>query len=127
MASKFKDYDVIFADNRAQTMNNIEKSHGKIPLEDWLDKKSWAEFIPDWFECDYSQEAIRNAVYVVYGAEDWQKFRVGLKGLVTEAKLYCLAWYYTQAPTVMRHIRVQNYLGALVRGGQLNGKLEILK
>lgn len=127
MAREFKDYDVIFAANRAQTMINIEKSHGKIAAEDWVDKKSWAEFIPEW-DCEgYVRQDINYAVYQAEDAEEWQKFRVGLKGLVTEAKLYCLAWYYGQQSTVLRHIRVHNYLGALVRGGQLNDKLEIIK
>jgi hypothetical protein len=127
MVHKFKDYDVLYADNKAKTMTNIGKLHGKIDPNEWLNKKSWHEFMPKWEVLEYSQSAVQNAVYHASDAEDWQKFRVGLKGLMTEAKLFCLGWYYTMQPTVVRHIRVTNYLGALVRGGQLDNKLRIVR
>ena len=128
MVKEFKDFDTIFAANRAQTMNNIEKSHGKIAAEDWVDKKSWYEFAPNWvYQSSFVHSEISFAVYYSDDSEDWQKFRVGLKGLVTEAKLYCLAWYYSQEPTELKRLRVNNYLGALVRGGQLNSDLKIVR
>jgi len=58
----------------------------------------------------------------------WQEFRVGLKGQTTRAKLEKLLAYvdeYNSETTgegtgwLMRLIRVQNYLNALARGGQI--------
>lgn len=80
--------------------------------------------------------------------EEWQKFRVSLKGNSTENKLRKLLDYYTDnmsnqgavgVPTIEDiRIRVDNYLKALARGGQIaptidyltdmvNGKLVIRK
>jgi hypothetical protein len=65
-------------------------------------------------------EAVRNP--------DWQKFRLSLKGLATEAKLNKLQEYLNEVNIettgpgfgwLFRLIRVQNYLNALSRGGQI--------
>lgn len=53
--------------------------------------------------------------------EDWQRFRVSLKGLPTAEKLRRLRLAYLERyneEEVMR-IRVDNYLKALARGGQV--------
>lgn len=58
--------------------------------------------------------------------EDWQKYRLSLKGLSTRGKLDKLRSYQEQAPaecpgdlTCDYCIRVDNYIKALCRGGQL--------
>lgn len=66
--------------------------------------------------------------------EEWQKFRVSLKGKSTAKKLQMLSYYYYEqaehthpldsiTPYDMVHcdvcIRVDNYIKALCRGGQL--------
>jgi hypothetical protein len=59
--------------------------------------------------------------------EDWQKFRVALKGITTRMKLRMLEEYNDTEPHTGRHeendcdtcIRVDNYIKALCRGGQL--------
>ena len=130
MAGEFKEYDKLFDSNRGLTFENIQRTHGKVATEDWMPKKSWYDFMPTWEYNIHGRTEITDAVYRAKGAREWQFFRVGLHGLETNAKLYCLAWYYAhpQIPNEtawMRKIRVDNYLGALIRGGQLNDKLEI--
>lgn len=56
--------------------------------------------------------------------EGWQFFRVGLKGKSTENKLKMLAMYMEthwawDKPDSDEYIRVDNYLKALARGGQI--------
>lgn len=66
--------------------------------------------------------------------EDWQKFRLTLKGLSTRDKLTCLEirlflhriMTLPQEEIRKNEIRVANYINALKRGGQLNGNLEIV-
>lgn len=73
----------------------------------------------------YNPEAVQR--YCVRETE-WQFFRLSLKGVPTHHKLQMLSeWYagahsssymYSQA---VRELQVGNYLGALRRGGQLDG------
>jgi hypothetical protein len=57
--------------------------------------------------------------------EEWQRFRVSMKGKSTHEKLDMLKRYYTthsvggQFPSDDVKIRVDNYIKALCRGGQL--------
>lgn len=53
--------------------------------------------------------------------EAWQEFRVSLKGKPTLTKIAELSWYYHYGPDdwETRKIRVDNYLKALARGGQV--------
>lgn len=80
----------------------------------------------------YTNEEIRHAVYFAEGAEDWQEFRVSQKGFSTKEKLYRLEkrWlHYCSGETSypnqevlskLEQLRINNYIGALVRGGQLS-------
>ena len=79
----------------------------------------------------YRQSQVQNAVYKCASAREWQIFRVALKGLTTKQKLYLLAIRYKdllQQATVESgvdprdhegFIQIDNYIGALVRGGLL--------
>lgn len=57
--------------------------------------------------------------------DDWQAFRLSLKGLKTKEKLsklddYCFGgWTTNPVELGDRLVRVQNYLNALARGGQI--------
>lgn len=92
----------------------------------------WYHKVDSW-----PQDVVQKCVYEVSDAEEWQRFRVSLKGLTTYEKLYCLAKYYsmisfdtTGADKVRAQIekcRIDNYLGALVRGGQLNTNYEVIR
>lgn len=84
----------------------------------------------------YSISLIHYAVYEAPDTEEWQKFRVSLKGLSTREKLFCLGWYwdYHVSPSILRTytvrfelIRVNNYLGALKRSGHLDSNLKVVK
>ena len=79
----------------------------------------------------WSQPGQKAVAWAVYQSPDyigWQTFRVGLKGRTTKDKLRALwcrweksSWY------ALERDRINNYIGALKRGGQLNDKLEIVK
>lgn len=127
MTQEFKDYDKQFADNYGKSFQNLGGT-----LEDeagLIYHKSWYDFVRRWKYETHKREAIQSAVYRAPGCAEWQFFRVGLKGLSTRHKLWCLWKYYESgAPGSdrwLRKIRIDNYLGALVRGGQLSETLEI--
>ena len=48
---------------------------------------------------------------------EWQTFRLSLKGLSTKKKISKLSVWYSKGGTA--RIQVINYMGALLRGGQL--------
>lgn len=128
MAKEFKDYDRAFT--KAQIMNKRRQ----YLFGDHSEIKSWehAVEIAVW-----SNDFIRQAVYFVYDAEEWQLFRVSLKGLSTQEKLLMLenrwnVWVKDNTTTTehrdVEKCRIDNYLGALVRGGQLAVRTyEVLK
>ena len=100
----------------------------------------------------YIQPRQRDVQYAVYHASDapqWQLARVSLKGLPTSTKLYFLTrlwqdklvglYYPSKRPVnalqrdislehsiaVWTYIRINNYIGALRRGGQLDADLKV--
>lgn len=77
---------------------------------------------------------IRKATYSSEGAEAWQQFRVSMKGWSTQVKLGRLSNRLDKLIDAKifdlkhdEHIRINNYIGALIRGGQLSAEGEILK
>jgi hypothetical protein len=86
----------------------------------------------------YQQWSQVEVIHAVYEAEDydtWQKARVSLKGLSTVDKLYRL-WEMWEVevvhhPSVHQRLiwkcRIENYLSALIRGGQLSRELKVLR
>jgi len=66
-----------------------------------------------------------NRVLAAVADDDWQAFRISLKGLSTEDKLVKLRAYvaersrFTGELPLLDKIRVTNYIYALKRGGQL--------
>ena len=83
----------------------------------------------------YPQALVQHAVYEAEDHEEWQKFRCSLKGQSTQmklARLYlyrqkCFADALTSQDRERAQIRVDNYIGALVRGGQLNAAHEVVR
>lgn len=62
--------------------------------------------------------------------QEWQEIRLSMKGIPTESKLKMLEWYYgygdhqyitKECDDCDVCIRIDNYIKALCRGGQLNG------
>lgn len=93
----------------------------------------WHHKIQHW-----AREFVLNAVYDVEDALQWQIFRAGLKGLTTQQKLFCLDLYRTYAEQAFNNsgdtaqwqierCRVDNYIGALRRGGQLDANFRVVK
>ncbi len=119
---KFKDYErmwpklvgsAVLTDLEAEIASKIDKWPHKNMFKQW------------------TQNEVIFAVYNAPDHEAWQKLRVSLKTLPTRHKLYRLdeIWRRTvpfATPTANLYwCRIDNYLGALVRGGQLTATLEV--
>jgi len=131
MAKEFKEWDKKFSASQIyecqkEYLGNMAGSNSNM-ITKWI----YADQIRTW-----SNEEIRHAVYFEDGAEDWQLFRVSMKGLTTKEKLYMLGVRrdeYVNDETagslsfVLERCRIDNYIGALRRGGQLNEKYEVVK
>jgi hypothetical protein len=139
VSQQFKAFDKKYKHLAGTALKTIESIGGKVAKEDIETCNHWPEDYKVRFTEDYSRATIAYAVYEAPGAEAWQKFRVSLKGLSTKEKIFCLAWYWDThvAPgagaylsaDLWQHeiIRVNNYLGALKRGGQLDQDLVVQK
>ena len=138
MSMEFKRYDKKYARFRGQALNMIRMDPEFCMFSDAeIDKnfRQWPQVLMQYVKGSFTKEEIAHAVYGSAGAELWQKFRVGLKGLTTAQKLFCLSWYLSKSVLQVRDkpvgkeqsrrramcdvIRVSNYIGALVRGGLL--------
>ncbi len=133
MAKEFKAFDKKYAKLAGGALNFIRKLNGSIAREDIEECTHWPEELMGKFVDYYPIPIIRFAVYDSPDAPEWQKFRVGLKGLNTKEKLYCLMWWQLTAYGTLftdRNrdiIRVNNYLGALKRSGHLDHNLRVAK
>ena len=126
----FKEWDKQFKAAELRIERQIWLGNDRITgLEDrWINKvESW------------DMKFIRFCVYEADDVENWQRFRVALKGLSTHEKLLMLRRRFEKYKDSI-HVtsqgypfarvekcRVDNYLGALVRGGQLNSDHEIVR
>lgn len=133
--SKFKQFE---KDHRQA----IRAKHAEHLEEAYRNKEEVAA-ITEWVrEVDsWSQVNVQQAVYNREGYVEWQIFRASLKDLSTREKLYflddylqCMYDQYDESDGGDREhdvwyekCRVDNYIGALVRGGQLNSQYLIIK
>lgn len=126
---RFKQFDQQFASLR-NTFYSQEHLVETIS-RDAAEFKFWP-----WPYNQPSVDAVREAVYLCDSAVEWQKFRVSLKGQSTALKIARLFDRYIHNLSQRHHedvefkrevVRINNYIGALVRGGQLSTNLEILK
>lgn len=132
MGKLFKDYDKKYSKFAGTALKTIASLGGHIASEDITSIDRW-HYIYRFSEA-YTREQIHEAVY---SSEVWQMFRVSLKGLTTREKLYALGWYWDVyispgmlvigADTKLQIVRVNNYLGALKRGGFLDSQLHVIK
>lgn len=135
-SKRFRDYDKIFKPYSGKALEHI--AH----LQEVPTPQAIIDQIQGWpntalFRESYPAEVIANAVYEGSEAYRWQMFRVSLKGLSIRQKLWALNWYWTvfvsPADGKFRQaanneiIRINNYLGALKRGGFLDSNLKIIK
>lgn len=134
MAKEFKDYDKKFGYLQGKTLA-YEDDDMHFDLEGAEYEDAWLEPVKQW-----TREQIRHAVYFAPDAENWQRFRVSLKGFSTKQKLYrlqfrlaymqrrCSGPEWEESDMLQNEqIRIDNYIGALIRGGLLNQKLEVIK
>lgn len=152
MAKDFKDFKDFKDYDRAFSAEDIKECRRKYLVKD-VDTKQLAtlddiEGIRFWAH-GYVQPDQRDVQYAVYTAEshmDWQLFRVSLKGLSTKHKLKMLynRWarfmcdlfdygmFSRNAESewdrrALEWVRINNYIGALRRGGQLDARLQVVK
>jgi hypothetical protein len=93
--------------------------------------------ITKWDLCvnSWTQGEIQYAVYYAPDVADWQRFRVAMKGQKTVDKIKMLRAYFvdrvfycsTTEQMKIDGCRIDNYIGALRRGGQLNEKMEVVR
>jgi len=82
----------------------------------------------------WPQSQVQYSVYDAKDASDWQLFRTALKGVSTPEKLYALKRYYIvncyEAHKVtweLHKVRIDNYILALRRGGQLDENYAVVR
>lgn len=99
----------------------------KLAAAHMFDLGKWPHAVEKW-----TNDQVRFAVYLAPSADEWQQFRVSLKGQSTAMKLARLDLRYLasqhtsfEGDKLLEKIRIDNYLGALVRGGQLSIDLKI--
>ena len=132
MAKEFKAYDKEFRSYIGKLFDyELQGTDFDLRLAVAIKEWKWKEAYQI-----YGHNEVRHAVYLADDAMEWQKFRVSLKGFNTQEKLYRLRYRWTwkvlhemqYGSDNLAHrerVRINNYLGALVRGGQLNSNLEV--
>lgn len=123
---RFKEYDVELSQYKGTALYQIKQRGGSTAREDINEITGWDESVFGKYTV-YPQSEVQAAVYDTPDHLEWQKFRVGMKGMTSKEKLYCLQWLLVHDERQVTKVRVHNYLGALIRGGQLNAKLEIVQ
>src|SRR5690606_12027473 len=121
---EFKKWDKEFsaAELESERAQWISPNTPQNVIDSW---DSWPYPLDTW-----TRERIKFAVYDSASARWWQRFRVSLKGLTTQQKLYCLDKYLFQESGKNRELikaRVDNYIGALRRSGHLNADMKVVK
>ena len=83
---------------------------------------------------NWTQAQIKLAVYEAPSSDEWQRFRVSMKGQSTAMKLARLDLRYVAAQNApqeadweLEKIRIDNYILALRRGGFLDENYRIVK
>lgn len=92
--------------------------------------EGWAHSVRCW-----TTEQVRYAAYSAPDFEQWQRFRISLKGLTTRAKLLCLAQRVIskvisepdQIVVELEWCRIDNYINSMRRGGQLDSDYKVIR
>lgn len=151
MAKEFKEFDKKYAAYQGVLMDwerNIEGLKDSTLFKRYDPSEGLDKWVWHFDPITTNMEEIGNAVYKDEGFEDWQKFRVSLKGNNTREKLYRLDKYLWRALDIMadtqvkansadmckaekqfriEKVRVHNYIGALKRSGHLDNEGNIVK
>lgn len=129
-SKKFKEYDKKYRHLvNSFTLEELSKISEEHIEEHAAGLRKWG-FTPE----PWTKKFIRYSVYEAADHEEWQQFRVSMKGQSTQVKIYRLISRRTKAIIQgdsnrrdRELCRIDNYIGALVRGGFLNSKLEIVR
>lgn len=139
MAKEFKDFDKAFSKARIANCRKKWLYDNVKDISEVQCIKKWRHVTDSLMYQTYTASEIRIAVYFSQHkhvpAVDWQLFRVSMKGLTTQEKLFALEQRLKALDEYMIGIdgvrleecRIYNYLGALIRGGQLNKDYEIVR
>lgn len=124
MAKEFKEYDKKYAHLMRTDFDEVAEYRAMA-----REIEGWDISVDRWIQAD-----VQHAVYHAADHERWQQFRVSLKGQSTRMKLLRLRDYYMQFGVKssgmqfkIEKCRVDNYIGALVRGGQLDKNLRVVR
>lgn len=124
---KFQEWDRMFS--QSELTEERVKWLFTGTVEDRMGHTQWPHAV-----MSHAQRDIQIAVYELPSSVGWQRFRVSMKGCTTSEKLHMLlarrAFYDSAHPEhTIETIRIDNYLGALIRGGQLSndGELAVIK
>ena len=127
MAKEFKAFNIKY--KHLIRTDAAEDATMRMAAELMANKGKWPHEVKQW-----NHDQVRFAVYMAPSADEWQQFRVSLKGQSTAMKLARLDLRYlaaehapNQGDWELEKIRIDNYIGALQRGGQLNAALEIIR
>lgn len=122
---RFKEYERQFKDafRTSQEIAALDQA-ASIAIE------GWAHNVRQW-----SNDEVIHAVYSAPDFEQWQRFRISLKGLTTRAKLLCLAQRVISKVipepdnivVELEWCRIDNYINSLKRGGQLDIDYKVVR
>ena len=133
MAKEFKQWDKAFSKDQIDSARVIWLRSTELGYRAAINEDGWFEEALE--HMGYTAVGIQEARYAVYeadGFKEWQLFRVAMKGLTTEEKVFMcrMRWEHmvdnaaedediSESEIVTEKHRIWNYLGALKRGGQL--------
>lgn len=116
MAKEFKEYDKLYKELRGILLKG----------ESTPDALTHWPYISELKKS--SHQTTREAVYLTNGAEQWQQFRVSLKGFSTEIKLGRLKNRWDQnIYNPIEIIRINNYIDSMKRSGLINLHGQVIK
>lgn len=129
MAKEFKEWDKRFSRQELESERHRWLPAHVMPSAVMV-FDHWPHEVQRW-----DREYVQMCVYHAADADHWQRFRVSLKGMTTREKLYCLNEYGKMFVVKneiwhnkkMQMCRIDNYIGALVRGGQLDSNHRVVK
>lgn len=129
MVQEFKEFDKIYSSAKGTFLAYEDAAQIHVKAQEVRESRKCFRGASD--VKIYTNDVIRQCVYFAEGAGEWQRFRVSLKGFDTAMKLARLEfrWYYFASTEYeeIEHVRIDNYLGALRRGGQLDQNYRIVK
>lgn len=135
MSKRFKDFDKKYSSYKGKLLPGEEEILPSDCLKMKISGFPLMSLYRDHLKA-VDNTIIAYAVYESPTADEWQKFRVSLKGMSTEKKLvrlerrvYAMQIKHgsTSTECELEFVRIFNYIGALIRGGLVDEKGHIIK